>query len=98
MGRFGDVKEASMLFMITVRTPSTAYKAVMERFKAGGGLPPAGVKMIGRWHRTDGSGAVVIAESNDAVSLAKWASEWADLISLETSPVVADDDMAAVIS
>ena len=69
-----------------------------ERFKAGGGLPPAGVKMIGRWHRADGSGAVVIAESNDSVALAKWATEWADVISLETVPVVTDEDMAAVLS
>lgn len=87
-----------MLFLITVRTPTTSYKSVIDRFKTGGGLPPAGVKMIGRWHRTDGSGAVVIAESSDAVQLARWAREWADVISLETVPVVTDEDMAAVLA
>ena len=87
-----------MLFMINVLTPSSSYKAVMERFKAGGGLPPAGVKMVGRWHRADGSGAVVIAETNDAVALAKWTSEWADLISIESAPVVTDEQMAAIVS
>lgn len=87
-----------MQFLITVRTPTSNYKAVMERFKAGGGLPPAGVKMVGRWHRTDGSGAVVIAEAADPVLLAKWAAEWADILSLETVPVLTDADMAALLT
>ena len=87
-----------MLFVTTVRTPSSSYRAVMEKFKAGGGPPPAGVKMIGRWHRADGSGAVVVAEADDAVALAKWAAEWADVLSIETVPVLTDADMAAVLS
>jgi len=87
-----------MLFMITVRTPTNSYKAVTDRFKVGGGPPPTGVKMLGRWHRADGSGAVVIADSSDAVALARWAREWADIISLETVPVVTDEDMAAALS
>lgn len=85
-----------MLFIVTVRTPSSSYKAVMERFKSGGGLPPAGVKMVGRWHRADGSGAVVIAETDDAAALAKWTADWADLIAIETTPALTDEEMAAI--
>ena len=87
-----------MLFAITVRTPSSTYKATMERFKAGGGPPPAGVKMIGRWHRADGSGALVVCETDDAVALAKWSKEWADVISIEVTPVLDDAGMGAVLS
>jgi hypothetical protein len=87
-----------MLFLTTVRTPTNSYGAVMERFKAGGAPPPAGIRMIGRWHRADGSGAVLVSESNDAVALAKWASEWADVISIETVPALTDEDLAAVLS
>jgi hypothetical protein len=49
-----------MLFVTTVRRPSSSYKATMERFKAGGGLPLTGVKMIGRWNRADGLGCTVV--------------------------------------
>ena len=87
-----------MLFVTTVRTPSSSYKATMERFKAGGALPPAGVTMIGRWNRADGSGCTVVCETDDAVALAKWAAEWADVISIETVPVLTDNDMAAVLA
>jgi Protein of unknown function (DUF3303) len=87
-----------MLFVTTVRTPSNTYKATMERFKAGGGLPPAGVKMIGRWSRADGSGCTVVCETDDAVALAKWSAEWADVISIEIAPVLTDAEMASVLS
>ncbi len=87
-----------MLFIVTVRTPSTSYKAVMERFKTSGGHPPAGVRMLGRWHRADGSGAVVIAETDNAAALAKWTAEWADLLSIESTPALTDEALAAILA
>jgi hypothetical protein len=37
-------------------------------------------------------------ETQDAVALAKWAAEWADVISIEIAPVLTDAEMAAVLS
>lgn len=87
-----------MLFVTTVRTPSSNYKAVTKRFKAGGAPPPVGIKMLGRWHRADGSGAVIVCETDDAVALAKWTREWADVLSIEVVPVLTDAEMGDVLS
>jgi hypothetical protein len=54
--------------------------------------------MIGRWNRADGSGCTVVCKTQDAVALANWAAEWADVICIGIAPVLADAEMAAVLS
>ena len=39
-----------MLFSISWRGSPTVRNATAERFLKSGGMPPAGVKLIGRWH------------------------------------------------
>lgn len=39
-----------MLFIISWRGSPETRNAAIERFLKTGGAPPAGVKMIGRWH------------------------------------------------
>ena len=70
-----------MLFLITYRNSlATTQRVSFERFKESDALPQAGLTMVARWHMLDGSGGVTVCETSDPVPLAKWASEWADVL------------------
>jgi hypothetical protein len=86
-----------MLFMITYSFHPEHREAVQARFKATGGPPPAGVKMLGRWHLTAGLGGFVLADASDAVALGKWMQQWTDLLTFTISPVGTDEDTIKVI-
>ena len=87
-----------MLFMIQYKTFTGTNRAGQERFKqTGGAPPPAGVKKIAGYHYADGSGGFTLAESDDAVALAKWANEWSDVIALDARPVLTDEQMGQVL-
>ena len=62
-----------MLFIDRWEISQTARKAAIERFLKTGGAPPAGVKMLGRWHTADGDYGFAIAETDDAQAIGKWA-------------------------
>ena len=72
--------------------------AVQSRFKETGGLPPEGVKMLGRWHGVGTNKGVCVAESDDALAIAKWAQKWADLMSFDVCPALTDEDTVKAIS
>jgi hypothetical protein len=86
-----------MTFMVTYKISPAHRNAAQQRFKHGGGLPPEGVKMIGRRHKADGSGGFTLCESDDPVALAKWTQEWSDLLEFETSPVLDDKQFGIVL-
>lgn len=86
-----------MLFMTLWKTPSGNRDRALERFGKTGGPPPAGIKVIGRWHSvTQGSG-VVISETDNAELLAKWCLDWSDLLEFEVVPVIDDSTVAAIL-
>ncbi len=72
--------------------------AILARFKETGGLPPAGVKMIGRWHGVGTNKGFCVAEGNDPIALAKWAQGWSDLMKFDIYPAVTDADMAQLVA
>ncbi len=86
-----------MLFMITYAFGSGQREKAQERFKKTGGGPPAGAKMLGRWHNVAGLRGFVLAESADAVAIGKWMQEWTDLLAFEVTPVVNDEDVLKVL-
>ncbi len=86
-----------MTFMITYKISPAHRNTAQERLKKGGGLPPAGVKMIGRRHKVDGSGGFVLCETDDVVALAKWTQDWSDLLEFQTFPVFDDQQMATIL-
>lgn len=83
--------------MTTYKISPAHRNAAQQRFKQGGGLPPKGVKMIGRRHKTDGSGGFALCESDDAVALAKWIQDWSDLLEFEIFPVLDDNQIGIVL-
>ena len=72
--------------------------AVQARFKKTGGLPPEGVRMLGRWHGTGTNKGVCIAESDDALAIARWMQNWSDLMSFDAYPALTDEEVAQVIA
>ncbi len=86
-----------MLFITRWTIPHTSRKAAIQRFLDTGGAPPAGVKMVARYHSTDGEFGFAISESNDAQALAQWANAWDDLLILDTRPIVTDEELAATL-
>ena len=86
-----------MTFMVTYKISPAHRNAAQQRFKQGGGLPPAGVQMIGRRHKADGSGGFTLCQTDDAVALAKWTQDWSDLLEFETFPVLDDNELGNVL-
>ena len=86
-----------MLFIVSFKTSPATRDLGMERFKKTGGPPPAGVKMVGRWHNADGSGGVCIAETDDAGAIAKWCSDWTDVLVFDARPALTDEGLGKVL-
>jgi hypothetical protein len=87
-----------MLFLCLWSYPPERRDQIQARFKATGGPPPEGVKMIGRWHGFGVGRGACVAETADEVPLAKWAQEWSDLMTLEIFPVLDDQNMAKLMA
>jgi hypothetical protein len=86
-----------MLFITRYSYPPKARDAVIARFKETGGLPPAGIKLLGRWTLVAGGGGFHLCEASDASLFAKWAMQWNDLMTIESHPVLDDQQLAGVL-
>lgn len=88
-----------MKFMMTFNwTPNTEVRAEgIERFQATGGEPPKGVELLGRWTRADLSGGFALLETDDPKKLAEFAYLWSDLMNLEITPVLDDQELTATL-
>jgi hypothetical protein len=85
-----------MKFLVIWTLPSGTFRAGVDRFLSTGGMPPTGVKMLGRWHGVTGRG-VALAETSDAKELFVWLAEWQDVLSFEVVPCVEDAEGAEVL-
>jgi len=86
-----------MIYVIAWNFKPESRNAVETRFKeTGGGLPPGGVKMLGRW--SGSNKGVCVAETDDALALSRWVHDWSDLMSFDIYPATTDEDTAKVIS
>ena len=88
-----------MKFMMTFDwNPDTQTRAEgIARFQKTGGLPPKGVKLLGRWTRADLSGGFDLLETEDPKKLLEFAYMWGDLMDLKTFPVLDDKELAAAL-
>lgn len=88
-----------MKFMMTFEwAPDTKTRAeAIARFRATGGLPPKGAKLLGRWTRADFSGGYDLLDTEDPQALAEFALQWSDLMQLEMLPVLEDGALAQVL-
>ena len=85
-----------MKFVIQYTLEPATYKAAVARFLQTGGLPPAGVKMVGRWH--GGGQGWIVAEASDANGIYEWIAQWSDLIRFPiATPVTEDQETAEIL-
>jgi hypothetical protein len=89
-----------MKFMLTfsIRPETKARDEAIARFKATGGQPPKGAKLLGRWTAADFSGGFDLVESDDVKALTEFSLMWSDLMELKIVPVIEDADLSEVLN
>jgi len=87
-----------MKFMTTWSLIPGSAKEAIGKFLAGEAAPQPDVKLLGRWHNTDVNGGFVLVESNDPVELYADAAKWADLLELNTVPMIEDGDAGPALA
>ncbi len=85
-----------MKYIVSWKIPKGCVVDAEARFLKTGAPPPAGVKMIGRWHGM--SGGVLIAETDDIKALYSWLTYWSDLLEFQTTPCVEDAEAGEVMA
>lgn len=86
-----------MNFMVVWTFKPDHSKDAIARFQETGGMPPAGVRMIARWHDVAGGRGFAITETDDPVAASKWCHDWTDLLSFEVIPVLNDEQLGQVL-
>ncbi len=87
-----------MKLMSTYSVRPGCIKEATARFLSGEGAPVEGVKLLGRWHKTDGSGGFVLHESDSPEALFNGSIKWADVLEIHASVVVDDNAAAAAMA
>ena len=87
-----------MLFIVSWSISSANRNSAIERFLKTGGAPPAGVKMLGRWHAIGGATGFGVAEASDPVAIQKWVLEWSDLMTMEVQAALTDEQIAPLLA
>ena len=70
----------------------------IKRFLESGGQPPEGVKLLGRWHTPSDRTGYSLVEADDAVAMARWSHQWTDLLTIESSVVIDDEEFIQVLA
>jgi hypothetical protein len=93
---FLDRKDLVVKFLVSWTLPQTTFRSAVARFLKTGGMPPAGVTLLGRWHSMSGMGVAVV-ETSDPKALYVWTAEWSEFLPMRTSPVLEDADAGAIL-
>jgi len=88
----------SMKFMSTWSFQGGLIPDAAARFLAGEGAPEPGTTLLGRWHNADLSGGFALYETNDPAALYRGSLKWADLLDINTVPVIEDADAGAALA
>ncbi len=86
-----------MKFITTWSVRPGALQQAVDRFLAGEGQPPAGTKLLGRWHKLDGSGGFSLMESDNPAAMYEAAAVWLDVLELHSFAVTEDAEAGAVL-
>ncbi len=87
-----------MKVMSTYSVRPGCVKEATARFLAGEGAPVEGVKLLGRWHKTDGSGGYVLYETDSPEALMMGAMKWVDVLEIHGTVVVDDNAAGAAMA
>ena len=87
-----------MVFFASWRITRDVRDRVLERFINSQGSSAAGVRILGRWHRTDGTGGFLVCEAKSMKPMAEFSYEWSELQFVEIVRVVDDAGLMAVLA
>jgi Protein of unknown function (DUF3303) len=87
-----------MKVMSTYSIRPGCTKEATGRFLAGQANPPAGVKIVGRWHKTDASGGYTLMESDNPAAMFEFAASWSDVLELHSNLVLEDAEAGPVLA
>ncbi|HDS1679677.1 TPA: DUF3303 family protein [Pseudomonas putida] len=87
-----------MLFIIQWSIAPENRNAVMARFAKTGGVPPAELKVHGRWHAVGELQGFAVVESNDLQPVLHWTLDWSDLMHMQVCPAMTDTELAPILA
>lgn len=87
-----------MKFMSTWSFQGGAIPEAAARFLAGDAAPEPGTTILGRWHNTDLSGGFFLFETDDPAAMYRGALRWADVLEINTVPVIEDSEAGAALA
>ncbi len=85
-----------MKYMLSWTIIPGTFQAAVDRFLKTGAMPPAGAKMLGRWHGLAERGFALV-QSKDPSAVYAWASQWADVLEMKVTAVIEDRDAAKAL-
>ncbi|HZA09498.1 DUF3303 domain-containing protein [Mycobacterium sp.] len=86
-----------MKYLVTFSAPQGSFRTATERFLKTGAKPPDGVTQLGRWFGMNGKGCAVL-EAADPKGVFEMLSEWRELIEIDATPVLEDDEAGAIMA
>lgn len=87
-----------MKFISTYSLRPGCIPEAAKRFLSGQAEPPEGIKILGRWHRCDVRGGVLIMECDDAAAMHSFALSWAECLEMSMHPAVEDAELGAALA
>jgi len=69
-----------------------------KRFLEGKATLPAGLKLLGRWHKTDGSGGYSVIEADSLATVSEFSISWADVLELHDHVVIEDAELGQALA
>ncbi|MDX1456236.1 MAG: DUF3303 family protein [Marinobacter sp.] len=87
-----------MLFILRWKLPPEHRDEAIRRFLETGGKPPEGVTLVGRWFAVAQNAGVAILETNDPALIQEMSLQWTDLMHMEVSPALTDDQMGPLMA
>ena len=84
-----------MKFIVSWSIPGSTAKSAIDRFLATGAVPPAGTKLVGRWHGANATGFAIL-ETSDPKAVYEFCATWFDCLNIQCTPCLEDADAGAV--
>jgi Protein of unknown function (DUF3303) len=87
-----------MIVMSTYTIRPGCVPEAVSRFLSGKATPTTGLKILGRWHKTDSSGGYTLFETDSPVALFEFAASWSDVIESHSSVVIEDAEAGPALA
>jgi hypothetical protein len=87
-----------MKFLSTWSIRPGCLREAVDRFLAGQAQPLDGVKLLGRWHKSDISGGFSLSETDNPSALYEFAAMWVDMLEIQTAVVIEDAEAAPIMA